>query len=172
MKKKILFVLKLFVILLVVIFCTIFFVVRRNQILEYKLDEKRILSNYEVKKEEYDLIYSLLDNVLVEGKYINTQKIPDDMIKYRIYNYNDNVIFSYNLKEEFSSDGEIYAKITLTSDYNVISEEYSSKLESFEEYKETYIKEAKLYATMLAILPILLGMFLILIVIIYFFLIK
>lgn len=163
MKFKIRVILKLFLILVTFIFCVRFYLVRKNLLLNYKLEEKKILSSYEDKKEKYDLVNSLLDDVLVQGEYIDIKKIPSDKIKYRIYNYNDNIIFSYNLKNEFSNSSIPYAKITLSNDCNVINEEYS-KLESFEEYKEEYIKEANVYATVLSILPIFLGLILIMIV--------
>lgn len=163
MKFKIRVILKLFLILVAFIFFVRFYLVRKNLLLNYKLEEKKILSSYEDKKEKYDLVNSLLDDVLVQGGYIDIKKIPIDKIKYRIYNYNDNIIFSYNLKNEFSSGSIPFAKITLSNDCNVINEEYS-KLESFEEYKEEYIKEANVYATVLSILPIFLGLILIMIV--------
>lgn len=163
MKFKIRVILKLFLILVTFIFCVRFYLVRKNLLLNYKLEEKKILSSYEDKKEKYDLVNSLLDDVLVQGGYIDIKKIPIDKIKYRIYNYNDNIIFSYNLKDEFSNSSIPFAKITLSNDCNVINEEYS-KLESFEEYKEEYIKEANAYATVLSILPIFLGLILMMIV--------
>ena len=74
MKFKIRVILKLFLILVTFIFCVRFYLVRKNLLLNYKLEEKKILSSYEDKKEKYDLVNSLLDDVLVQGEYIDIKK--------------------------------------------------------------------------------------------------
>lgn len=103
-----------------------------------KKDEVTLLENYESKKEKCDLIKSISNDFIEEGKGINLQEIPDN-VRYEIKNNNDgNIELYYYIKPESSSASNPYkACITLSKDYKVIEEKYGDiELDAFETFKQ------------------------------------
>ena len=130
-------------------------------------DDDTLLESYETKQEKCELIKSIPNDFIEEGKGINLQEIPDN-IRYEIKNKSDrNIQFYYYIETESSSDSNPYkAWITLSKDYKVIEEKYGDiELDDFETYKNTQRKFDMFFAVwlaMAAILLLILGVYVIL----------
>ena len=156
MKKK-RFWKKAIIILVVAVFIIAAVIGLSNFIYTYHLkpDDATLLENYETKQEKCELIKSIPNDFIEEGKGINLQEIPDN-IRYEIKKQsNGNIQFYYYIETESSSDSNPYkAWITLSKDYEVIEEEYGIELDDFETYKN-YQNNANMFlAVLYAILVI------------------
>lgn len=111
----------------------------------FKRDEVTIQSDYERKKQNVKLLkeickeciygentFKISSPILEEDEgYINQESIS-----YKIYRKGENIILYYEIKEPSRSEKEYYATITLSKDFEILKEEYSTKLEDFETYKQ------------------------------------
>lgn len=78
------------------------------------------------------LLKKVTEDCVVEGEEIHIGNIPHDLVKYKIYNTDDKIIFEYSLKNVSSYD----ATITLSQEYKILEAEYSKKPEDFKDYDE------------------------------------
>lgn len=115
-------------------------------------DEISLQEGYEIKKEKCELLRTIAGDVIEEGKGINTQGITNKDIKYKIYNDGDNIIFYYYIVEQYSSEINYNARITLSNDYKILDEEYGVELEDYETYKHAMQFLEILISAMLALL--------------------
>ena len=147
----------------VIIFATIIVIIAAvigGSVLIYnnylKQDDAALLESYETKQEKYELLKSIPNNFIAEGKGINLQEIPDN-IRYEIKNQSDgNIQFYYYIEPENSSDSNPYkAWITLSQDYKVIEEKYGNiELDDFETYKSKQIKSNMFLSVLYAMIVI------------------
>lgn len=111
----------------------------------FKRDEITIQSDYESKKQNVELLkeickeciggentFKISSPILEEDEgYINQESIS-----YKIYSEGENILLYYEIKEPLRSDNKYYATITLSKDFKILKEEYSTELENFETYKQ------------------------------------
>jgi len=122
-----------------------------------KQDDETLLESYETKQEKCELIKSIPNDFIEEGKGINLQEIPDN-IRYEIKKQSDgNIQFYYYIESENGYDSTPYrAWITLSKDYEVIEEKYADiELDDFEIYKNNQRKVDMLWAVWLTIILLL-----------------
>ena len=113
--------------------------------------EEDIHEQYQEKVDNCLLLQKVAEDCIEEEKEIHIENIPHDLVKYKIYNQNDNIVFEYSLKNASSYD----ATITLSQDYKIIKEKYSAEpedLEDYDEYKQDIRVENLLVSHVLAIL--------------------
>lgn len=147
MKRKKRFIPKLFVIIL-----SIVLVIISSKVIFNKLqNDEEMMNYYQIKKERCEFLRHVAEETVENGKGINTKKIPNDEIQYRIYNDEENVIFYYYLKDVEASDNKYDAKITLSNEYSIIKEEYGIEIESLNEYIRLYKYGNKVISVVLAI---------------------
>lgn len=99
-------------------------------------DEISFQEGYEIKKEKCELLRTIANDLIEEGKGINIQKITNKDVRYRIYNNDDNIIIYYYIGP-YTRENRYNAQITLNKDYKIIDEEYSIEIEDYETYKHT-----------------------------------
>ena len=130
---------KVLIAFLIIVVCVSAIKLVANKLYEkqFERDEETLVEDYEIEKEKCELLRTIANDFIEEGKGINLQEIPDN-IRYEIKNDNDgNIEFHYYIKPEYSSDANPYkAWITLSKDYKVIEEEYGIELEKFEAFKK------------------------------------
>ena len=133
------------VVLAVITICIIYVIAHPICNSIFKRDEVTIQSDYERKKQNVKLLkeickeciygentFEILSPILEEDEgYINQESIS-----YKIYRKGENIILYYEIKEPSRSEKEYYATITLSKDFEILKEEYSTKLEDFETYKQ------------------------------------
>jgi len=130
-----------------------------------KQDDETLLESYETKQEKCELLKSIPNDFIEEGKGINLQEIPDN-IRYEIKNQSDgNIQFYYYIEPETRSDSNTYkAWITLSKDYEVIEEDYGIELDNFETYKQKQEKMNLFLAYCLSIIIIWFAFFIIVLI--------
>lgn len=117
-------------------------------------DDVALLESYETKKEKCELIKSIPNDFIEEGKGINLQGIPDN-IKYEIKNKSDGNIQFYYYMEPYYDSNPYKAWITLSQDYKVIEEKYGDiELDDFETYKNQQKKLDMILAVLYAMIVI------------------
>ena len=99
-----------------------------------RLDDSVVRENYEAEKENYELLKTIAEDCIEEGKGINTQKILNEDICFKVYNKGENIIFHYYIDEENFDNDPIKATITLSKDYKILDEEYA-EISSYENYE-------------------------------------
>ena len=104
-------------------------------------DDTEIEKSYNEKKEKFQLLEDVANCTIEEGIGICTQNIPSDKIKYNIYTKKDNFVYYYYISDE---ETKYNAKITLSSDYEILDEEYSVTIQSFEEFSKVGLKNYKI----------------------------
>ena len=111
----------------------------------FKRDEITIQNDYEIKEQNVKLLkeickeciygentFKISSPILEEDEgYINQESIS-----YKIYREGENIILYYEIKEPSKSEKEYYATITLSKDFKILKEEYSTELENFETYTQ------------------------------------
>ena len=78
------------------------------------------------------LLKQVAKDCIEEGKAFHIGNIPHDLVKYKVYNKDDNIVFEYSLKNASSYE----ATITLSQDYKILQAEYSKEPEDFKAYDE------------------------------------
>lgn len=99
-----------------------------------KPDDSTIQEKYNVEKEKFDLLKTIAQDCIEEGKGIDTQKILNEDVYFNVYNEGENIIFHYYIDEEKFDEDSIKATITLSKDYKILDEEYA-EIKSYEKYK-------------------------------------
>lgn len=172
MRKK-RFISKLFIMLLAISLNVVTVIISSKIIFEKMQNEQEMMSNYETKKEKCELLKDIAKESIQEGVGIDTRKISNDEIQYRIYNDNENIIFYYYLQEDSITEHRYNATITLSNEYRILEEEYSIETESLDEYIKSYNSESRILSVMYAVLLVLGFYFLLsILVIIILFLLK
>ena len=172
MRKK-RFISKLFIILLAISLSVVTVIISSKIIFEKMQNEQEMMSNYENKKEKCELLKDIAKESIQEGVGIDTRKISNDEVQYRIYNDNESIIFYYYLQEDSTTEHRYNATITLSNEYRILEEEYSIEIESLDEYIKSYNSGNRFLSVMYAILLVLGFYFLLcILVIIISFLLK
>lgn len=127
---------KRFIVLLIAILTIVAIIISSMFISNYMSNNQTIIMSYEAKKEKCELLRKVVDESVQEGIGIDTKKIPNEKIKYQIYNDNENIIFHYHLQDNSNSESTYNATITLSNDYRILREDYSIELESFDEFSK------------------------------------
>jgi len=112
--------------------------------------ELKFQEGYEYKKQICDELRTVARNCIEEGKGINIQVLNEKEIKYNISNVDNNIrLYCY---EEHAFD--IYnATITLSSEFEILKEEYSLE-EDYEIYKKSIKYRKKLESILYAIVSV------------------
>ena len=133
--------LKVFVVflLIAVLVCGVKLIAEQFYENYFKHDEVTLLEIYEVKKEKCELLRSIPNDFIEEGKGIIFQEIPDN-IRYEIENKSDGNIRFYYYIEPYNDSNPYKAWITLSKDYKVIEEEYGIELDDFETFKQNQLR--------------------------------
>ena len=111
MRKK-RFISKLFIILLAISLSVVTVIISSKIIFEKMQNEQEMMSNYENKKEKCELLKDIAKESIQEGVGIDTRKISNDEVQYRIYNDNESIIFYYYLQEDSTTEHRYNATIT------------------------------------------------------------
>lgn len=119
-------------------------------------DDAELQSNYEEKKEKYELLQATADVCIEEGKGINIDKIPSKNIRYDIHYNAENIVFSYYIQEEHSYKKIYNAVITLSKDYKILQETYSVEPENFETFRTNSQWLPQILSSLYAIVAVLL----------------
>lgn len=131
-KKR--FALKLFILLLFLSLSVITVIVSSKIIFKRMQNGQKMITNYETKKEKCELLKDIAKETIQEGVCIDTRKISNNEVRYRIYNDNERILFYYYLQDGSTTDNSYNAVITLSNEYKILDEKYSVEIESFEEY--------------------------------------
>jgi len=117
-------------------------------------NDEKLMASYEAKREKCELLISIKNDFIEEGKGINLQEIPDN-IKYEIKNKKDgNTEFYYYIEQKDPSAPNAYnVRITFSNNFEIIDEVYGFELEEdFETYKQIQYRydriESYIYAVM------------------------
>lgn len=173
MKGKKWFVSERFIILFVIILTIVAIIISSNVIFNHMQNEQEMISSYEDKKQKCELLKDIANESIQEKIGIDTRKISNDEIQYRIYNDNESIIFYYYLKDDSTSEPRYNATITLSNEYRILQEEYSIEIESFDEYIKSYNRVNRLLSVMYATMYVIgFYMFIVILVIIISFLLK
>lgn len=130
---------KRFIILFVIILTIVAVIISSNVIFNHMQNDQEMISSYEEKKQKCELLKDIVNESIQEGVGIDTRKISNDEIQYRIYNDNESIIFYYYLPDDSRTGQHRYnATITLSNEYKILKEDYSIEIESFDEYVKTY----------------------------------
>lgn len=154
MKKRKRTILIVIGVLVFILFNIGFVMISSKKELKDSLGENEIMHSYNVKKENSELLEALVTEVVSENG-IEINQIPTDKYGYRIYDENENIVFYYYLKE-YSESNPPNATIVLTKQYKVLEQNYSIKLESFEEFKDDYIGQTKIISVIKGIMNLIL----------------
>lgn len=155
MKGKKRFISKLFIILFVIILTVVAVVISSKIIFNNSQNEQEMISSYETKKEKCELLKDIASESIQEEIGIDTRKISNEEIQYRIYNDNESIIFYYYLQDDSTTEHRYNATITLSNEYRILREEYSIEIESFDEYAKSYTRENRVLSIIYGILLVL-----------------
>ena len=114
-------------------------------------DENAITEQYQEYLDRYDSLKNLSVLAIQKNNGIDTIRLSEDNIKYKIYNTNKNVFVEYWVNPKFGRDNFSFeAKITLSKEYEIEKEKYS-EVKELEDFKREYAFRqymiAMLYAT-------------------------
>ncbi len=133
------------VVLAVITICIIYVIAHQICNSIFERDEVTIQSDYESEKQNVELLkeickeciygentFKISSPILEEDEgYINQESIS-----YKIYGKDENIILYYEIKEPLKRENKYYAIITLSKDFKILKEEYSTELENFETYRK------------------------------------
>lgn len=125
--------------------------------------ENFVLNKYETRCKNAELLQSLPQKVIEEGKGINIKKIPAE-IQYSLYKEKDKVIFCYSLGEN-TGENEYRATITLSENVEILEEEYKFQEQTLSEYTRVYNRINRFLAVSISTLIVLIVLGTILLVI-------
>ena len=112
----------------------------RNQI---GTDEATIQTEYLTYVAKHEMLKAIADDAIHEGKGVDITVFTNEDVMYKIYNNDDQTILvHYWLDEKVGNDLPFFAKILLSSDYQILEEDFSSA-EEYESFKWKYqLKES------------------------------
>ena len=132
----------LVIILAITVVAIAFFCIRSR----LAVDESTIQSEYKIYTGKYELLRTIADEAIHEGEYININAFNREEIMYKVYNNDDQTILvHYWLDEKVENTFPFFAKILLSSDYQILDEDFSTA-EEYDFFKWQYqFKESLLF---------------------------